>query len=88
MFTFVQFILEVTDHLHSYSMATFCHADEHRSKEAGGNDPAVDQEERNQLCQYLALSFLSKFTKVVELLVIRCLAALICSRIETISAPD
>ena len=54
MLTFVQFILEVTHHLHSYSMATFCHADEHRSKEAGGHDLAVDQEERNQLCQYLA----------------------------------
>lgn len=88
MFTFDQFTLEVTHHLHSYSMATFCHADKHRGKEAGGNDPAVDQKERKQVCQYLALSFLSRLTKVVELLVIRCLAALISYRIETISAPD
>lgn len=88
MFTFDQFTLEVTPLLHSYSMATFCHADKHRGKEARRNDLAVNQEERNQVCQYLALSLLSKFTKVFELLVTRCLAALTSSRIETISAPN
>lgn len=44
MFTFDQFTLEVTHHLHSYSMATFCRADKHRGKAAGGNDLVVDQE--------------------------------------------
>ena len=48
----------------------------------------LTKKERKQVCQYLALSFLSKLTKVVELLIIRCLAALISSRIETMSAPD
>lgn len=79
---FLSFFPEMTHHFHSYSMTTVCHLDQYRSKEDGRND-LLTKKERKQVCQCLALSFLSKFTKVFELLVIRCLTALISSRIET-----
>lgn len=41
---FYYFTLEVTNNFQSYSMAIFCHLDQHRSKNVGRNSLAIDQE--------------------------------------------